>query len=122
MSSDFSSASLKVGTEEISLDPEGYLVSLEDWSPEVCSALAEREGRQLDERHWEILMLLRDFYHQYELSPAMRPLTKAIKHQLGDQKGSSMYLMMLFPEGSQSESPARIAARLAGLPKPTNCH
>jgi len=122
MSSDFSSASLEVGTEDISLDPEGYLASLEDWSPEVGSALAAREGRQLDERHWEILSLLRDFYHQYELSPAMRPLTKAIKQQLGDQKGSSMYLMMLFPEQGQSESPARIAARLAGLPKPTNCH
>ncbi|WP_034578790.1 TusE/DsrC/DsvC family sulfur relay protein [Carnimonas nigrificans] len=113
---------LEVDGTSVALDPEGYLVSLEQWSEPVAEALAQREQRQLDERHWEILALLRDFYARYELSPAMRPLIKAIKQQLGAAKGSSMYLMGLFPEGEHSESPARIAARLAGLPKPTNCH
>lgn len=104
------------------VDEEGYLVDVSTWQPNVAEALAEREGRQLTDAHWEILNLLRAFYARFELAPAMRPLIKAIRQQLGDEKGSSLYLMSLFPEGEQAESPARIAARLAGLPKPTNCH
>jgi tRNA 2-thiouridine synthesizing protein E len=41
---------------------------------------------------------------------------KAVKQSLGDDKGRSIYLMQLFPG-----SPAKLAARLAGLPKPDNC-
>lgn len=104
------------------VDAEGYLMEVSAWQPEVAEALAQREGRQLSEAHWEILHLLRAFYARFELAPAMRPLVKAIRQQLGEEKGSSLYLLTLFPEGEQAESPARIAARLAGLPKPTNCH
>lgn len=114
--------SIQVAGESIPLDPEGYLVKMSDWSTEVAEALAAREGRVLDERHWEVLRVLRDFYQEYELSPAMRPFTKAVKLALGSDKGSSLYLMKLFPEHDTAESPARIGARLAGLPKPTNCH
>lgn len=92
------------------------------WTPEVARVLAAAEDRQLTDAHWEILQVLRDFYARYELSPAMRPLIKAIRQQLDPSKGTSLYLLELFPEGNRSESPARIAARLAGLPKPTNCH
>ncbi|ANF58132.1 TusE/DsrC/DsvC family sulfur relay protein [Halotalea alkalilenta] len=115
-------ARLEIDGRSVALDPEGYLVELAQWTPEVAVALAAREGRELDARHWEILELLREFYARFELSPAMRPLIKAVRASLGDEKGSSLYLLALFPEGGAQESPARIAARLAGLPKPTNCH
>ncbi|WP_106478161.1 TusE/DsrC/DsvC family sulfur relay protein [Phytohalomonas tamaricis] len=107
---------ITVAAHEVALDPEGYLVNLNDWSPEVAQALAGEEGRELTEAHWEIIWLLRDFYTRYELAPAMRPLIKAVKQTLGEEKGRSIYLMTLFPE-----SPPKVAARLAGLPKPTNC-
>jgi tRNA 2-thiouridine synthesizing protein E len=66
--------------------------------------------------HWEILKVLRDFYQRFEHAPAMRPLVKTVSLHLGPEKGRSIYLLRLFPD-----SPARLAARLAGLPKPTNC-
>lgn len=107
---------LDVEGRSVALDPEGYLVALDDWSPAVAEALAADDGRELTPAHWEIIEVLRDFYQRFEAAPAMRPLVKAVRQALGEEKGSSIYLMRLFPE-----SPAKVAARLAGLPKPTNC-
>ena len=45
----------------------------------------------------------------------MRPLCKQVTAELGVEKGKSLYLNKLFG------SPAKIAAKLAGLPKPKNC-
>jgi len=107
---------LDINGSSIELDEEGYLYDVSQWSPEVASFLAQESGIELTDAHWEILHLLRDFYQRYQLSPAMRPLVKAVSLQLGKDKGRSIYLMQLFPG-----SPAKVAARLAGLPKPENC-
>ncbi|RUR38477.1 TusE/DsrC/DsvC family sulfur relay protein [Vreelandella populi] len=101
---------------QIGLDPEGYLVKQGQWSKPVAEMLADDEGLSLTEAHWEIIEVVRDFYLRYEMAPAMRPLVKAVKNALGEEKGKSIYLMALFPG-----SPAKRIARLAGLPKPTNC-
>lgn len=109
-------SSESIAGAEVHLDEEGYLEELEQWSPAVAEYLAAQDGLELTEAHWEILYLLRDFYTRYQHSPAMRPLVKAVKQSLGEDKGRSIYLMKLFPE-----SPAKVGARLAGLPKPDNC-
>ncbi|WP_275287675.1 TusE/DsrC/DsvC family sulfur relay protein [Halomonas elongata] len=101
---------------EIALDPEGYLVDLGQWTPDVARALADEEGIALGEAHWEVIEVLRDFHERYEMAPAMRPLVKAVGRALGPDKGRSIHLMRLFPG-----SPAKVAARLAGLPKPSHC-
>lgn len=107
---------LEVNGEPIGLDPEGYLVDLDTWSPAVAHALAEEDGIELTDEHWEVIKVLRDFYARFAMAPAMRPLVKAVRQTLGEDKGRSIHLMRLFPG-----SPAKVAARLAGLPKPANC-
>lgn len=107
---------LTLDDRRIATDEEGYLEDLNDWNPDVAEAIARQEGLELTEAHWEILHLLRRFYQEFELSPAMRPLVKYIGLNLDKEKARSIYLMQLF-----GESPARLASRLAGLPKPTNC-
>ncbi|QFU01614.1 Sulfurtransferase TusE [Halomonas sp. THAF5a] len=107
---------LSINDKQFGLDPEDYLVDMAQWSPEVAEALAQEEGIELTEEHWEVLHVLRDFYARYEMAPAMRPLVKAVGKVLGPEKGRSIHLMRLFPG-----SPAKVAARLAGLPKPTHC-
>ena len=91
------------------LDEEGYLLNLQDWTPELAHHLAKDVDVKLTDAHWEIIYLLREFYKDFEVSPAMRPLVKA-------EKGRSIYLMTLFPG-----SPPKLAAKIAGLPKPANC-
>lgn len=98
------------------LDEEGYLLNLDDWSTELAEQLAATEDLALTEAHWEIIHLLRGFYQEYGVSPAMRPLVKAVSKSLGSEKGRSIYLMTLFPG-----SPPKLAAKIAGLPKPANC-
>ncbi len=105
-----------VNGQAIALDKDGYLVELGDWSPEVAAALATREELELSPEHWEILELLRGFYREFELSPATRPLIKYTALKLGTDKGNSLHLNRLF-----KGTPAKLAAKLAGLPKPTNC-
>lgn len=109
-------SSIDVEGRSIALDKDGYLVRLDDWSPAVAAALAEREGLALQPTHWEILDLLRAFYAEFQLSPATRPLIKYVALKLGPEKGNSLHLNRLF-----KGTPAKLAAKLAGLPKPTNC-
>ncbi len=98
------------------VDEQGFLLDISDWSPALAREIALQEGIELTEAHWEIIDLLREFYREYELSPAMRILVKQVKSKFGDEKGNSHYLLTLFPG-----SPAKLASKIAGLPKPTNC-
>lgn len=107
---------LTVNDKNIGLDKDGYLLELNDWSAEVAQALAAQAGMELSAEHWEILELLRSFYQEFELSPATRPLIKYTALKLGPEKGNSLHLNRLF-----NGTPAKLAAKLAGLPKPTNC-
>ena len=98
------------------LDKDGYLVHLNQWTREVAGQLAESEAITLTDAHWEVIDALRGYYQTFEHAPSQRPFVKYIANTLGKEKGNSLYLMTLFPE-----SPAKVAARIAGLPRPTNC-
>jgi len=97
-------------------DKEGFLLDLDDWNPAVAEQIAAAESIELTPAHWELLQLLRDYYAQFDSSPAMRPLVKYCAQKLGKEKGRSIYLMSLFPG-----SPAKLGSKIAGLPKPENC-
>ncbi len=97
-------------------DKEGFLKDLDSWSPAVAEQIAAAEDLELTEAHWEVITLLREFYRRFEASPANRALVKFAAQELGKDKGSSIYLMRLFPG-----SPAKLGSKIAGLPKPDNC-
>lgn len=97
-------------------DKHEYLADFNEWSPELAGHIAELEGIEMTEAHWEVVYFVRDFYQQFDTSPAMRVLVKAIGKSLGPEKANSMYLYKLFPKG-----PAKQATRIAGLPKPAKC-
>lgn len=101
---------------DLDLDKDGFLKDIDSWNEDIARLLAENDNIQLTNEHFEIIHLLRRFYATYQVAPANRPLVKAVKLELGQEKGNSLYLMKLFPE-----SPAKLAAKYAGLPKPANC-
>ena len=98
------------------LDREGFLANLDDWSEAVAEELAHAEGVVLEDAHWLVIDALRQFYVNTEVSPAMRAFVNMVKNELGVELGSSISLMRLF-----GSSPAKTAAKIAGLPRPTNC-
>ncbi|WP_331345794.1 TusE/DsrC/DsvC family sulfur relay protein [Cellvibrio sp. UBA7661] len=105
-----------VAGQNVPLDKDGHLINLTQWNPQVAQALAAQENIVLTHEHWEIVNLIQEFYREYQISPAMRALVKYTEKKLGQEKGKSVYLLQLFPP-----SPARIASKVAGLPRPTNC-
>ncbi len=107
---------MQINGREIELDGDGFLREFDSWDQTVADAFAAEAGIALTDQHCEILALLRNYYREFEQSPAMRPFVNYIKRELGPDKGNSIYLMQLFPG-----SPAKLAARIAGLPRPEHC-
>ena len=97
-------------------DEEGYLTDIGAWNEELAVLIAEDENIEMSDDAWEVVNFLRSYYEEYQIAPAVRVLTKAIKKKLGPDKGNSKYLYELFPYG-----PAKQACKIAGLPKPTGC-
>lgn len=102
----------------VPLDRDGYLRDLDDWSETVAEQLARAEGITLTPAHWEVIHVLRDFYRETRHAPANRALVRLVSRELGKDKGRSIYLMQLFRGRG---SPALLATRIAGLPRPHNC-
>lgn len=97
-------------------DAQGFLIDLTQWHEDIAEVIAREENVIMTEEHWEIIYILRKFYQDFAISPSMRILVRTVCKQLGPEKGQSLYLLKLFPG-----SPAKISAKIAGLPKPTNC-
>lgn len=93
-----------------------YLITLPNWTEDSAAHLAAQENIVLSQAHIEILKVARNFYRDYGFSPSMRPLCKTVAASLGVEMGRSIYLNQQFPG-----SPAKLVAKLAGLPKPKNC-
>ncbi len=101
---------------EIERDAQGYLKQVSDWSEALAQHIAAEEGIVMSDAHWEVVHFVRDFYLEFNTSPAVRMLVKAMANKFGEEKGNSRYLFRLFPDG-----PAKQATKIAGLPKPVKC-
>lgn len=102
--------------KEIKTDAQGYLLDHTQWEEGMIELLAKEEEIELTEAHLEVVHFVRDFYEEFNTSPAVRMLVKAMEKAHGPEKGNSKYLFKLFKKG-----PAKQATKLAGLPKPAKC-
>jgi tRNA 2-thiouridine synthesizing protein E len=97
-------------------DDAGYLIDSSEWSTELARVIAHSEQLEMSDDHWEVINYVRKFYEEFNKSPSIRPLVKYLANELGKEKGNSLYLQILFPNG-----PAKQATKIAGLPKPKRC-
>ena len=95
---------------EVELDHEGFFVDPEQWTEAMAPELARREGiEELSDRHWVVLRFMRKEFFEKGTGPTVRVL--------GKTSGVSVKeLYQLFPNG-----PAKVSARIAGIPKPRGC-
>lgn len=100
----------------LKLDEDGHLANPSDWSPTVAATLAQQHDIALGPDHWRILDALRQFHAETGVSPSMRPLVRLLRDHVDNDLASSIALLRLFPG-----SPAALAAKLAGLPRPDKC-
>jgi dissimilatory sulfite reductase related protein len=99
-----------VAATEVELNDEGFFVHPEQWTEAMASELARREGiENICDAHWKVLRFMRREYLEKGTAPTVRVL--------GKTSGVSVKeLYQLFPKG-----PAKIAAKIAGIPKPRGC-
>ena len=95
---------------DVDLNEEGFLVDPNQWTEEMAPELARNEGIEtLTEAHWQVIRFMRSEYFAKGTGPTVRVL--------GKTSGVSVKeLYQLFPKG-----PAKVAARIAGIPKPKGC-
>lgn len=107
---------LIINGQEIATDNDGYLQNPRQWSETLALMIARQENVSLTDEHWQVIHFVREFYLEFNTSPAIRLLVKAMEKKFGAEKGNSRYLYRLFPAG-----PAKQATKIAGLPKPVRC-
>ena len=89
---------------------EGFLTEPGQWTEEMAVELARAEGIDtLTDRHWQVIHFMRSEYETKGTGPTVRLLGKTSGVPVKE-------LYQLFPKG-----PAKLAAKIAGIPKPRGC-
>lgn len=94
---------------QVDVNEEGFLTNAAQWSPEVGEAIAEEIGLRLTPEHWKVITFCREDAAREGQPPGLRRISKV-------SGVSTKELYALFPKG-----PGKLAARVAGLPKPHGC-
>ena len=103
---------IEVNGSTVETTETGYLVDHIAWNVDVAKALAESEGLELSEQHWDVINYLRDEYINNNANqPNDRNMNKAMSEKWG-HKVSSKELYDLFPG-----KPSKQAGKIAGLPE-----
>jgi len=94
----------------VELNDEGFFMDPMQWTREIAVELAKRDDiDELTPQHWQVLDFMRKEYFEKGTGPTVRVLGKTSGVSVKD-------LYLLFPKG-----PAKMAARIAGIPKPKGC-
>ena len=94
----------------VDVDAEGFLTDPAQWNERIAEAIAAENGIPvLSERHWLVVRFMRERYLASGTAPSIR--------SLGKESGVPIKeLYELFPKG-----PAKLAAKIGGIPKPKGC-
>ena len=94
----------------VDVDAEGFLANPAQWNEQIAQAIAADNGiPELGDRHWLVVRFMRERYLATGAAPSIR--------SLGKESGVPVKeLYQLFPKG-----PAKLAAKIGGIPKPKGC-
>lgn len=101
---------MTIASHPLEVDAEGFLQKPEQWSEEIGREIARAAGIDpLTERHWQVIRFMRDRFLATGEAPTIRTLGKESGVPIKE-------LYQLFPKG-----PAKLAAKIGGIPKPHGC-
>ena len=99
-----------IADTEVELNDDGFFVNPEQWTEDMAPELARRDGiDELTDAHWTVIRFMRAEYFDKGTGPTVRALGKTSGVTVKE-------LYQLFPSG-----PAKVAARISGIPKPRGC-
>ena len=95
---------------DVAVDDQGFFADPSQWREPMASEIAAQEGLgELTDRHWQVIKFMRHEYEEKGTGPSVRALGKTSGVAVKE-------LYQLFPKG-----PAKLAAKIAGIPKPRGC-
>lgn len=97
-----------INGRNVNVNEEGYLTDFSEWNSEIGEAIASELNIALGPRHWEVL----HFLQREEQKGVALSIRKIGKSGVVDIKE----FYALFPP-----APLRLAAKIAGIPKPASC-
>jgi len=96
--------------KDLEVDAEGFLKNAAQWDESVGEAIAREAGiAALTDRHWLVVKFMRERFLTTGTAPSIRTLGKESGVPIKE-------LYQLFPKG-----PAKLAAKIGGIPKPKGC-
>jgi TusE/DsrC/DsvC family sulfur relay protein len=101
---------IEIAHTPVDVDPEGFMTNPAQWNEGIAAEIARGAGiHELTERHWQVVRFMRERYLATGAAPSIRAL--------GKESGVPVKeLYQLFPRG-----PAKLAAKIGGIPKPKGC-
>ena len=101
---------MEIAGTTLEVDAEGFLVEPSQWNEGIAAEIARANGIEtLTERHLQVVLFMRERYLTTGQAPSIR--------SLGKESGVPIKeLYQLFPKG-----PAKLAAKIGGIPKPRGC-
>lgn len=97
-----------IANTEVSVNEEGYMTDLKQWTREVATEIAGNEGVTMTDKSWEVIDWIQNQYRS-EVALTIRKVGKS-----GVTDIKEFYA--LFPGG-----PLKKASKIAGIPKPASC-
>lgn len=95
---------------DVELTDDGFFADPAKWTEAMAPEIARAEGiERLGEQHWRVVKFMRAEYETKGTGPSVRMLGKTSGVPIKE-------LYELFPKG-----PAKLAAKIAGIPKPRGC-
>ena len=103
---------IEVTGTSIETTDSGFLTDPNAWNEDVAKVIADAEGIELTDKHWDIIKYLRDEYlNNNQNQPMERQLLKDIG-KLWGSKPTSKDVYKLFPL-----APTKQGTKIAGLPE-----
>lgn len=100
----------EIAGKTIHFDESGFMANVDEWDNDVAAELAAEIGiTPLTDLHWQVINFCRQEFLAEGDAPNVRRITQAAGIPTKE-------LYKLFPKG-----PAKKAAYVAGLKKPTGC-
>jgi dissimilatory sulfite reductase related protein len=99
-----------IAETNVDVDAEGFLTDPAQWNERIAEEIAAENGiAALTPRHWLVVRFMRERFLDTGTAPSIR--------SLGKESGVPVKeLYELFPKG-----PAKLAAKIGGIPKPRGC-
>ena len=95
----------------IERDGDGFLVDMNQWTPDICEQMALADGIELTEEMFNHIKLAREMFEESSMVPRIKDFGKALGM---DRKAKGLYDVW-------KSGPMKQIAKYGGLPKPTGC-